>query len=631
MGRVMPYNMCSISGVCGERWGVTLPHGDICAVTGSSVVMPCSFTHPPHLTVTEVYWIINATPGGETTDLRNRPQYEGRVQYSADKEKNCTMTLSDVRDTDTALYYARIETNIPKEKFQSWLVSLRVKGLVIQISGAAIEGQEVKLSCVSDCSLRQNSRIMWKKDGHVLPLTQTHNNELTLHSISTEDEGEYSCAVEGREDYPSPPLKITVMYPPKNTLASVSPAGEILEGSSVTLTCSSDANPPVQSYTWYRRRGGAASVVGSQQIYSMTNITSEHSGLYYCMAKNQHGSSHSTDVHLDVQYPPKNMLASVSPSGEILEGNTVSLSCSSDANPPVQSYTWHKMNESAVPKAAAHQNYSISAVSSEHSGDYYCQAQNKHGNRNSTVIHLNVLYPPKLTRLLKHDDLQEGLVTLTCSSDANPPVKSYTWYRKTGDKTTRFDSGGTINITLTSTTAGLYHCEAANRLGSQNATAVEIALPGRGWQHVAVFAGVGVSVLAVPLVVLAVIAFRRRRKTITAASTRESTHSNRTTQQTVDNDYVNVDPAQGAGATDSDDDDDDDVQYTSIHFKSSRGQEVPLYSTVQMPKPHPQQQQQQPLYSTVHMPKPHPQQQQQQMDDGEYAAVNFSTTTTAPK
>ncbi|KAL2086262.1 hypothetical protein ACEWY4_017321 [Coilia grayii] len=450
----------------------------MCAVSGSSVVMPCSFTHPTHLTVTKVYWTINATPGGEITDLRNRTQYKGRVQYSADKEKNCTMTLSDVRVADTALYYARIETSTQGERWLSLSVYLRVKEVKVQVSGAAIEGQEVKLSCVSDCSLRQNSRIVWKKDGHVLALTQTHNNELTLHSISTEDEGEYSCAVDGQKDHPSPPLKISVMYPPKNTSVSVSPAGEILQGSSVTLTCSSDANPPVQSYTWYRRGGGASSVVVSQQNYSMTNITSEHSGLYYCKAKNQHGSSHSTDVHLDVQYPPKNMLASVSPSGEILEGNTVSLSCSSDANPPVQSYTWHKMNESAVPKEAVQQNYSISAVSSEHSGDYYCQAQNKHGNRNSAVIHLNVLYPPKLTGLLKHDDLQEGLVTLTCSSDANPPVESYTWYRKTGDKTTRFDSGGTINITLTSTTAGLYHCEAANRLGSQNATAVELSLPG---------------------------------------------------------------------------------------------------------------------------------------------------------
>ncbi|KAL2086249.1 hypothetical protein ACEWY4_017308 [Coilia grayii] len=296
---VMLFNRPLISGVCGEKWGVTLSHGDICALTGSSVVMPCSFTHPPHLTVTEVYWTINASPGREITDLRNRPEYKGRVQYSAHKENNCTLTLSDVRVADTALYYARIETSTQGERWLSSSVSLRVKdfaGLVVQISGAAIEGQEVKLSCVSDCSLRQNSRIVWKKDGHVLPLTQTHNNELTLHSIRTEDEGEYSCAVEGRRDHPSPPLKISVMY---TTKTSVIPSGVILEGNTVSLTCSSDANPPVETYSWYRRTGDKTTEVGSGQTHSFT-LTSATAGLYHCQANNRHGYQNGSVIEVSV-------------------------------------------------------------------------------------------------------------------------------------------------------------------------------------------------------------------------------------------------------------------------------------------------------------------------------------------
>ncbi|XP_038550801.1 sialoadhesin-like [Micropterus salmoides] len=55
-----------------------------------------------------------------------------------------------------------------------------------------------------------------------------------------------SCALKGREDFPSPSV-----YAPKLPSVSVSPSAEIVEGSSVTLTCSSDANPAAK-YTWYK-------------------------------------------------------------------------------------------------------------------------------------------------------------------------------------------------------------------------------------------------------------------------------------------------------------------------------------------------------------------------------------------
>lgn len=94
-------------------------------------------------------------------------------------------------------------------------------------------------------------------------------------------------------------LNISLLDPPKNVSASISPAGEILEGTEVTLTCtSSDANPPVQSYSWHRKEGN--STVGSEQIYSVSKATPKHSGHYYCVAKNLAGHSQSNVVHLDV-------------------------------------------------------------------------------------------------------------------------------------------------------------------------------------------------------------------------------------------------------------------------------------------------------------------------------------------
>ena len=83
---------------------------------------------------------------------------------------------------------------------------------------------------------------------------------------------------------------------PKNTTVFTTPSGVITKGSSVTLTCSSDANPPVENYTWFKV--GESTPVGSGQQYSITNIRSEDGGQYYCEARNKYGAEDSTAVSI---------------------------------------------------------------------------------------------------------------------------------------------------------------------------------------------------------------------------------------------------------------------------------------------------------------------------------------------
>lgn len=84
---------------------------------------------------------------------------------------------------------------------------------------------------------------------------------------------------------------------PKNTSASVRP-DVITKGSSVNMTCSSDANPPVAIYTWFKVN--ESTPVGSGQQYSITNISSEDGGQYYCEARNEHGADNSSAVSITV-------------------------------------------------------------------------------------------------------------------------------------------------------------------------------------------------------------------------------------------------------------------------------------------------------------------------------------------
>ncbi|KAM9454174.1 B-cell receptor CD22-like [Clarias gariepinus] len=239
------------------------------------------------------------------------------------------------------------------------------------------EGQSAVLTCKTTCSLTDPTFI-WYKTSRDLTTNTIKSNKVHLQSVSREDAGSYSCAVRGYEHLPSPDHTLRVRYPPKNISVSISPSGEIVEGSSVTLTCSSDANPPV-TCKWYKE----TILVEIGKIYSITNISLETRGEYKCKCSNEIRHKYSTGIILNVLYPPRNVMYTVSvyisSAGDIVEDSSVTLTCSSDANPPVENYTWFKVNESS----AVGSGQSYRALQS---GQYYCEAQNKHGSERSAAV-----------------------------------------------------------------------------------------------------------------------------------------------------------------------------------------------------------------------------------------------------
>lgn len=84
---------------------------------------------------------------------------------------------------------------------------------------------------------------------------------------------------------------------PKDTSAEIiDPSGPMLEGSWVTLSCNSKANPPVEGYTWYRVDGDQVTLVGFRMTLT-TEVTKPNS-LFYCEARNQLGEQKSPVIQL---------------------------------------------------------------------------------------------------------------------------------------------------------------------------------------------------------------------------------------------------------------------------------------------------------------------------------------------
>ncbi|KAG9271762.1 B-cell receptor CD22-like [Astyanax mexicanus] len=406
------------------QWGVTYTPDSVCALEGSSVDLSCSYEYPGELRVTESFWFINE----QHVDLREDDQYKGRVQYY---QTPCRMRITNLRASDSQIYKFRFITDDPDdlkievsdtqegvkqlncsstctltnptyiwyrneqpvseqnravlylrnrtvdagsyscavkehEEIRSAAVCV-FEGLQVKVEGAAAapaEGQTVTLTCSSMCSSQSYSTYTWYRNGQ--PVSECRSSSCSVAVFSGEIS--YSCAVEG-SDLCSPPV-----YSPKETRAVIVPSGKRKEGDSVTLTCSSDADPPVLTFNWFKQSVNES--LGTGQNYSITSISSQHSGLYYCTALNQLGQHSSAPARLDVFYPPR------PPSLSEFNGfnGSITLVCVSDSN-PASSYTWFRKTGSSSEPFRNGSNLTLAAGTG---GVFYCLAENQYGSSNSS-------------------------------------------------------------------------------------------------------------------------------------------------------------------------------------------------------------------------------------------------------
>ncbi|XP_029548478.1 myelin-associated glycoprotein isoform X2 [Salmo trutta] len=299
-------------------------------LTGSCVQIPCSFDIPDKqknkfksTILTSGVWIKEDPYFVERLDkvIFNSSEtdnnYQGNITGNM-SQKNCTTVFFNVTTSYTNKYYFRIESQPFRATDIGKSVNIVVRDLpsspIITVSGEVKEGTPVSLNCsaVAPCP-EHPPELTW-----TLPTQFTTENQLQENPDQTKSvlstatftpsyhhhEKNITCTavypVGTSNKTAEHNMMLNVSFSPKDTSASISPAGPVLVDSCVNLTCSSTANPPVTNFTWFQISGGKPIQVASGQSYSL-NVTVGDGGLYYCEARNSHGCGKSKEVQLAIK------------------------------------------------------------------------------------------------------------------------------------------------------------------------------------------------------------------------------------------------------------------------------------------------------------------------------------------
>ncbi|CAL8321879.1 unnamed protein product [Boreogadus saida] len=306
-------------------WKVTYKPSHICASKGSTVDISCTYEYPDNKSKSqsssinlESLWFTKLDRN-DPVNIEKETDYKGRVEYSCEKDRctrskcsgACTLRIKDLKPSDSTEYKFWITTaQTDWGSTGSPGVNLTVTDLQVKLAFLHNDKPTwLDLECHSICDIT-TTYYKWFRNGENAGTALTKGTGRYYRGQAKDDrailnsEDSYACAVKGFERFPSPSV-----YAPKTPSVTVSPSGEVEEGSSVTLSCSSDANPAA-TYTWFKEQDD--SVKGSGKHYTITNITSELGGNYYCQAHN--GIGHHNSNWSSVNVTERSSSAPPSPS-----------------------------------------------------------------------------------------------------------------------------------------------------------------------------------------------------------------------------------------------------------------------------------------------------------------------------
>ncbi|XP_029594754.1 uncharacterized protein LOC115177899 [Salmo trutta] len=299
---------------------VTYTKRRICVLKGSTVDISC--TYVGYYSTTSTFWFRSdkSTPEGLTRD----PGYAGRVKYTGTYKGPFTLRITDLREEDSAEYRFTFKTYNFEWGHSFPGTTLTVTGLQVKVTPAA-EGQKT-LTCITTCTLTDNPTYIWYKNGQLLdePTSQQYSSNMLV--VWDSSVNIYSCAVEGQEGLHSPVVCFQVKVTPQQY------------SKYKTLTCSTTCvltgNP---TYIWYKNGQIVTDNTSPYSVYPNAKDS------YSCAVKGQE-YLHSPAVC--VQGQSCNRVTYTKRRICVLKGSTVDISCTYISYYSTTSSFWFRSDKS---------------------------------------------------------------------------------------------------------------------------------------------------------------------------------------------------------------------------------------------------------------------------------------------
>ncbi|KAJ8358220.1 hypothetical protein AAFF_G00022290 [Aldrovandia affinis] len=305
---------CLLSDALCSDWSVWMPRS-IEALHGSCVLIPCAF---------EVHVGQRAKLKRPVNGVwrKGSQWFQGSIiqgEIVGDlMQKNCTTILDNIPINYTDNYYFRIESGFNFTFATAVAINVIAsppKPWVTPMSEVS-EGTPLNLTCSAPAPCpRLPPTLTWAPPGlgdsvdRLLANpdgTKSASSTLSFTASRLYHHWRIACGavyplqLGGGSMRAEDAVILNVLYSPENTSALLSPSGWVPKGTNITLTCTSDGNPQVAHYTWFRARGSEVTAVGWEKKLTFS-MAEDLGGLYLCEAQNPHGRQNSTTVQLTVK------------------------------------------------------------------------------------------------------------------------------------------------------------------------------------------------------------------------------------------------------------------------------------------------------------------------------------------
>eukprot|EP00794_Sanderia_malayensis_P011271 gene11271-12451_t len=348
------------------------------------------------------------------------------------------------------------------------------------------EGENASFKCTV-IAANPTATITWL-DSSNQELSHSNGN-LSLTNVTRRQAGQYPCKADNNVTG-SPVFQtvtLTVNFAPMNVMLTTGSNMTVVNGSSLSITCSSQAVPAAE-YDFYVVIGGVSSVVSSLnsrstgvlQIGSITTDLSTYKTMYKCMPRNSIGNGTMKQLEFNVHVPPSDMMISPDVNTFVVnENQTVTLSCSVRYGNPSPTIKW---TSSVVSDVFTGNTIVFNSVNRTNAKAYTCSASNSVKTTTRSIA-LTVQYGPERVspNVVFVYKCETQSYELSCIANGVPIPDAYIKFPNRGGRTPTYPGNASIRISsLAAGDFGLYLCTFHSVVGRLHVAQVlfKTVLPG---------------------------------------------------------------------------------------------------------------------------------------------------------